>query len=96
MASTYSLTPTLTDTQSITPTLADTRSIASVDSQGRRTGVARTPGRLDLMPRGQEITDLVVLSILFIEKQNRLRRNDMSDSGSFIGVYNGVTLSGAC
>lgn len=95
MASTYSLTPTLTDTRSITSTLADSRSIRSVDTLGRRSDVTRTPGRLDLLPRGQEVMDLVVLSVLFLEKQNKLHGGGVADN-TLLGMNRGVMFATTC
>lgn len=95
MGSTYSLTPTLTDTHSISSTLADARSIRSVSTIGTRRPDGRTPGRLDLLPRAQEIVDLVVLSVLFLEKQSRLRGGGVNDN-ALLGMNRGVMFSAAC
>ena len=41
-----------------------------------------TPGTLVLTPRAKEIQDLVVLSMLFIEKQSRERGGGVRDSNT--------------
>ncbi|GJE94564.1 hypothetical protein PsYK624_107340 [Phanerochaete sordida] len=91
MASQYSLTPTLTDAQSITPTLTDARSVASV----ARPRVVHTPGQLALLPRALEIRDLVVLSLLFIEKQQRTQGGGASDN-AMVGMNSAVRFAVAC
>lgn len=91
MASQYSLSPTLTDVQSITPTLTDASSINAIP----RPRIVHTPGQLALLPRALEIQDLVVLSLLFLEKQRRLQNGGTNDN-SMVGVRTGATLAVAC
>lgn len=76
MASQYSLSHTLTDAESIAPTLTDAQSITSTLIDGRsvtsttRPRVVDTSGELALLPHALEIRDLVVVSLLFLEKQH--------------------------
>ena len=56
-ASVYSITPTIK---------ASTSTHGTVDGRG----FLRTPGELSLLPRALEVQDLVVLSLLFLAKQD--------------------------
>lgn len=59
-------------------------------------GWVRTPGELTLCPRAVEIQDLVVLSLLFQEKQRRVKcgGREFEQSGG-AGLNDSIALSSA-
>ena len=65
------------------------------DARNGRPGFIRTPGELALLPRALEIQDLVVVSLLFEEKQYRDKYGGgMGDASAMPGMMMGFAAFG--
>ena len=60
-----------------------------------RPGFVRTPGELALLPRALEILDLVVVSLLFEEKQYRDKYGGGMGDAAMMGMMGGMGFGAA-
>lgn len=67
----------------------------SEDDVSGRPSFIRTPGELALLPRALEIRDLVVVSLLFEEKQYRDKYSGGMGDGAIVGIMTSVGLGTA-